>query len=515
MQTLGKYQVGLAALSLVVIQAAISFDSAATILHVGKYDSAYYFALARNISQGEPAADTVLWHYLGTPDTVARWAGDYWPPGWPMMLGLVMALVGNSMKHAIWICAFLSLAMPYLAFRITYAVRPQIWLAWISGLLVMLQTPLHPRNVVPAVTLPYQVFVLLAILLFVKWVDAGRPGRLRTVLVGALLAFPLWIRGDGFVVCGGALCALALAQDPPVRERAARMGWLILGAFCCMVPYWSYNLIGFGSVTPEPRSMIPVMTSYTDLHTFLQDPSFEHWWAQGPDVLIGLILGDIGLSLKSLPTRYPVLLGFLSLAAIVGGSRKGFRDPRVLMIVFIPPLAWFIPAIIAPVVADPPRLVMLQTPLLCILACLGTGWIVQRWDSKVAIRAVAVGVLVFGCAIWHWPFDLRNPFDRSWRQWYASIPDRFHRESLPFLRDDELVVTDVPWQLGAFLDVSILNVPTDGPEAFRQLVEKYRPDYLVLRRPTRFQPKVLISRSPVQLQSLTQFRTGVWYRIVY
>src|SRR5262249_9643059 len=121
---------------LAALQWAVSFHAAETIRTVASYDTAYYYVVARNVAPGRGLLDTALWHFLGTPDTVARPAGDYWEVGWPLALGLLMRVFGSSQRAAILVCAVLSGLLPLLVALVARLATRRTDVAWAAGLLV-------------------------------------------------------------------------------------------------------------------------------------------------------------------------------------------------------------------------------------------------------------------------------------------------------------------------------------------------------------------------------------------
>ncbi|MEE8460216.1 MAG: hypothetical protein V3S08_10085 [Phycisphaerales bacterium] len=71
-----RRRIALALISLVILQASVCFPAASGLPGVGNYDTAYYYAVARNLADGRGAIDTVLWHFLGPPEPVVRPIGE-------------------------------------------------------------------------------------------------------------------------------------------------------------------------------------------------------------------------------------------------------------------------------------------------------------------------------------------------------------------------------------------------------------------------------------------------------
>ncbi len=387
-----RRRIALALISLVILQASVCFPAASGLPGVGNYDTAYYYAVARNLADGRGAIDTVLWHFLGPPETVVRPIGDYWPPGWPFLLAALMRVFGHSMMAAIGICATLSLLLPVLVFWLAYLVRPQTWLAWLAGVLVIFQNSLHQTNVTPDVSLPYALVTLLGLCAFMEHRRRRAPEK-WLILVGALMTLPFWMRGEGFIPFGAITLTVLLSGDISWRRRAIRIGWLLLGSACCQLPLWLYNLFAFGGLTPEPRSMVLFFTDIpSDLYMFGSNPSFATWWGQGIPVILDNIGDRLYENAFAFFKQNPWALGGF---AIVGMIRKVNGEPRfatTLPLTMFVVLSWLVPAILVPNGASADRLVLNTTPIQCILA-------VIAFDGLVRGRCRPPVLLVIGDAV--------------------------------------------------------------------------------------------------------------------
>lgn len=509
-----------ALLSLLILQAAVSFSGAAQMDYVGNYDTAYYYAVARNVALGHWNSDTVLWHWLGTPDQVARPAGDYWSPGWPFLLGLAMRIVGHTMKHAMWICAFLSLSLPLLTFWAAYSIQPRILTAWLAGMVLIPQERLKETNFMPDIALSSQVFLMLGLCLLLAAERPGRFGRLRWVAAGAVLMVPFWLRGEGFLISAAAVVGTLLDGQVSYRERASRAGWLLIGSLACLLPFLGYNLWAFGSMTPKPRALVPFMSDFGDLYRFATDPSFESWRNIGPQAILGKVWDVLVKRAAQLLKEVPIpLLVLALLGSLVGGQRK-ILDARILTISLIIVTGWFVPAVMAPVPSDNPgRFVQQSTPLFCVLAALALDRLVFRWKAPEIVAGAAALAFLFSCSAWFWPLAMRNPLDRDrWKGGYTPIPSYLMPAGRPVLGSDDAVLTTDPWQVAAVLGVPAIMIPIDGPQAVNEVVARYHPRYLALPKKTLW---VIVARgagrqvlSGLKLRQAVASSDGTWYEIL-
>lgn len=505
-----------AALSLVLLQALVSFTAAASIAHVGVYDPAWYYSVARNIARGDLPPDHVIWHYLGIPESVERWPGDYWSPGWPWLLGGLMALAGSSMSHAVWICAVVSLALPPLVFFTLRALTGQALLAWLGGLVVILQVPLQQLSVTPVPTLLYQIAVLAGFTLLMRALSCP-DRRARLLAAGAVLAAPVWLRGDGFLPLAAALLTVLVAAG---GMRAARRlvagGWILAGSMIALVPLWLHNALLLGSATPAPRRMVPFLITYDDLAAFLSDPSAASWWALGPAVHLERIAGRLAEVAGELPSKQPLLLIPLALAGAFHTWLARGRHPAGLFLTLLAILRLVAPVVLAPMVSIPSKQVIIALPLLCLLALLGLAWIVElaRPAGRAGIAA-ALAVALVGLTVWVWPARIRNPLDRSWAENRLTLPAYFDESAVPRFQRGDLLLAKNPWIASAVANVATMMPPSDGAEAVIQAVERFRPTHLLLEGEERGMEEEFVTHLHVRLEVLSERPEGTWYRITY
>jgi hypothetical protein len=123
-------------------------------------------------------------------------------------------------------------------------------------------------------------------------------------------------------------------------------------------------------------------------------------------------------------------------------------------------------------------------------------------------------LFLFACTVVSWPLRLENPLDLKWQSRFGPIPAHLLPAGRPALGPDDLVLTRDPWQVAALLDVRAVMVPFDGPQAMRDVIDHYRPRYLLARRGS------WVDRNRVSLGSLAhrpvaQAGDAVWYELLY
>jgi Dolichyl-phosphate-mannose-protein mannosyltransferase len=495
--------------ALACVQWAISFALARRVPTVGTYDTAYYYVIARNIAQGRGITDTVLWQFLGTPEAVQRPAGGYWEIGWPLVLGSLMRVFGTSQRAAILLCAALSGLLPVLTALVARLAGARPGQAFLAGLLVCLQARLWATDVTPDATLMYQLACLGGTAAFLQsW---GREPLLpRLLAVGVALAFPMYVRGDGFVLCAAALVLLLFAEGRPTRASLRRAAAVALGAALLGLPFAMRNLDVFGHVTPEGRTLRLWMTSYDDLYRFLSDPTPALWWRQGLGRLAAVRKDAIVAHLGALVSQAPWPL--VVFAAVGGVSLVRSARGKVLPLFVV--LSLLVPCLVAPLIASADRFVMNVLPILCVMAAAGI-LAVRDLAARFAPPRIA-GAAVIGAGLWSSAFVFRGPTTvrafvdglARYRDTPACLADAPRLAPLA-LAPGDVVLTCDPWRVAAVLDVATVMCPNDGPAAVAAVVERYRPRY------------VLVSSSPPLrrlvasggLRLVATLRDGAWYAL--
>lgn len=505
--------VWIALASLALLQATISLHDAWDLHTNFNYDTASYYVVARNFAVGRGLVDTNLWHYLGS-QPVPHPAGDYWPAGWPVVLGLLLRVFGHSERAAILVSAGLSTLLPVGVFWLTRVVRRSgdVKVPLVAGLLVVLQGRLYQTNVTTDVTMPYALCVLGSLIGAFRLSDGpaddARRHRVRDLLAGLVLTAPIWFRAEAFF--------LPLAFAPPIlwpsrspgpfRGRLRRFGWLALGVVLGQALMAMFNLVAFGRPVPPSRSFMPWITTYGDLYTFLTDPSRATWWAQGLHTILArsraTVTGQFSALFKQLPWMLPTS------AAIGAGVAAWRRDTRAFPIVLFVLFTCSTTGILAPLLTSPDRTVMNATPALCLLSALAVAPLIdraRRWASHIAV-GTATAAWGFLCCTLLWPAHIRLGGGTNWAPFLRAPADLTDPATLASLdlHPTDVVLSNDPWQLAAVLDVRTVMWPLDGAPAVRAVIARYEPRYVLTRRG---------EAVPVPAHVKARVGRSVWYEI--
>lgn len=438
---------------------------------VGDYDTAEYYAVARNLARGDGLTDPVRWHHLGDSPHVVRPAGDYHSAFWPLVLGTFMAVFGHSQRVALWIVFALGLLLPPLLFFLARRLDPRSqWVApTFAAVVVASLGRLHPTLVSPDITLAYQLSTMGGLF---AWMTLGDSPRAR-VLAGFLLASPLYFRGEGFVGVAAVLPVMLFAKET-WRVRSKRIGAVLAGAAIVWLSIGLYSLVAVGDFTPKPRSATLVMTSYADIFAMTTEPSFDTWWAQGAAQLWSVRATTLAQHLDAIYTQLP--LGLMVLAGVGTVIALVRRNGRAIAVALFVVLTVVVPIALVPIVASRDRVALNVAPPLVVLA----GVALAELDARIPKRFVAwapAAALGLVCVAWHAPFA-----------WHPSGKLRsFVQFSRPAIYDTiaqhvpagSVVIAEDPWHAAIHLDVGAAHIPGDGRAGIVRAIEVYEPDFVL------------------------------------
>jgi hypothetical protein len=441
--------------ALALAQLFLSLTRMAPLTCVGAHDPASYYQIARHFARGDGLIDEVLWSFLHPSPSVIRPAGDYWPPGWPLVLGTAMKFLGDSQQSALLIVALLGCCIAPLTYwlaRCCQASRPASMLA---GLIFLGQGWMANALVVPDVA---AIYLLAALLSFCLW-HRLRETPAQRVVAGFIAMQPMALRGEGFLVWA----ALWLAY--PNR-------WTLLGGLLGSLPLTLFNLWWFQAVTPPVRAQLPYLTDYAELYFYLSEPSLSQWLKSQPwKTVASTMATHWTLVWRQLP--WPLLLLALS------GAARVWRRPMGRASLNWVALCWLVPEILVPLVSSVDRPEKHTSAFLCVLAACS----LEPWLSAGRLRTVAALLIACLATCCYWGAPPWRAHTWNWHEWQRPpaylIESQRSRERLELDRRP-LVMSVEPAQLGACLDVPSLGTPVDGQAAIYAAIRDYRPRYLVI-----------------------------------
>jgi hypothetical protein len=402
-----------------------------------------------------------------------------------------MRLVGDSPVAALRICAFLSLFLPVTVFLLLQRLGCRCWVAAFGAALVCLQPKLFPIMTTPDVTLSYDLITTVGFILLLG-VLRDRPSLIGLLPSAFVLALPIWLRGEGFVPILAA-CVGILAAPWPWKQRLISVAGFAALVGICLFPYVFYNLHFFGRITPEPRSLTPLMTDYKQFYELESHPSLAEYCKTGFSGIVGLHVEALSYFSEFLWQNIPYLLlltgilgpllrlvagrraaeggatrvGQTSNSGISGepsrgqapsGSPKDWRAAGIATLWTFVVLSGAVPLLIAPIVSNYDRFLLNTMPVLCVLAV----WTI---DPMLRYRCCANAGILLAAAVLlayvQWPFYVRKPWTTAWKDRFLSIPTCFLPGNHPALNADDVVLSEIPCRLSAQLNVGSIIAPWD------------------------------------------------------
>jgi hypothetical protein len=276
----GLYAVGLAA-------------QLATVLVVNQpltEGSSYYVAVARNLVDGRGLVIDAIWSYATPPLVLPRPAFELWQPMASFIAALPMSMLGPTFDSAQIGFAFLGATLAPLAWlvardaaiRLSLPARRAQSVMLGAGLLTALSAPLLLAAAAPDSTLPFAVFGVAACLLVPP---AIKGDRRALVALGLVLGAAYLTRMEA-IWLGVMLIGAAFFVTRSVG-RTARLG-ITAAAVAALVaaPWWSRNLLVFGTPLPGQLADNAFLTRNEQVFAYLDRPTPESFLGQGASTLI-------------------------------------------------------------------------------------------------------------------------------------------------------------------------------------------------------------------------------------
>lgn len=236
-----------------------------------EYDGLSYDVLARNLARG--------FGYTQNGPTAFR------PPGYPLLLAGVYALVGERLEMV----RLLQAAIGAVLAALTYATAVVLFRQWSVAVLAALGVALHPLLIyLSGSILTETVFVTL--IMAVVWLMVISPTGLtapRALALGLLLGMLVLIRPSALIFAG--LVALWCAFSAPLRSRAVRHAAIIvIGVALFILPWTVRNYLQFEALIPlATEGGVTFWSGNNALATGgVVEPSAATW--PGPDPPAGL-----------------------------------------------------------------------------------------------------------------------------------------------------------------------------------------------------------------------------------
>ncbi len=273
----------------------------------GYMDAAYYAVLGRRLAHGQGLTEPFLWTYLNTPTPPPRPGHDYWMPLPSLLAALGTRLAfgyTDSYARARFPFLLLALFIPAitggLAHRWTRDPNVTIWA------MVLSMTSGFFLAYLPAVD-AFAPLMLLGAGYFLLLLHV--PAHPWTVFfLGLTTGLIHLTRNEGPLW----LIMAALALGSIFRGNVLRTLFALgAGYLLAVLPWWTRNVVVFGSPVPTSLSRLLWLTHYNDL--FLYPPqqlTFARWWETGPRTWLTLWRQALSANLQTTLAVQAEIAGF-------------------------------------------------------------------------------------------------------------------------------------------------------------------------------------------------------------
>jgi len=451
----GGRRLALVLLSLGAVSAligAISFDSLPSTIG----DNAEFAILARSLAAGEGL------HYLNHP---ALLPATKYPPGFPLMLAMLIPLFGGSMvvmKVEVVVCYVLLVMVAFLLGRKLIEEN----LSLVGALMIATSAAVLPYSHEVLSDLPYALFSLLGLLLVINY-----HARRMPLLIG--LAVCIWayvVRTAGVSLVGAVALFLLLRH----RRREA---CLLIAAFVIFSAAWMLrNRLAAGegsrylSVFFAANPYEPDLGRITILG-FLKRVMVNLW-----TYMTGMLPLDFLPSIVGYITDFSAR-AFVSLVLLGVAGLGGFSLRKRAALVNLYLLAYMAVCLVWPEVWRSERFMLPIAPLVAVYFLAG----IERICAYFSLRRMAVLLICIGLAATNL-YSLVQ---------YASRPHGYppgwnnYFETAIWARDstkpDAVVLTRSPFLYYIFSERRTIQYPfTRDAEAMRTYLDRWHPDYIVV-----------------------------------
>ena len=218
-------------------------------------DAAWYYSRADMLAQGLG--------YLGDHGEPTA----YWPPGWPLALGLAFKALGTStLTVGLFnlICAVVAAWLTYDLARRLFRFEPS---GELGARIALLLLAAYPNSILYVPLALTEVFYT-ALLLAVCWLLIARKGPARLVLAGLVFGVATLVKAQTLVVVP-LICLIGLLRDGEVVRRTpgviARGVFIIAVAALVVAPWTIRNHTAMGAWIPvSTNGGITLLTGNND-----------------------------------------------------------------------------------------------------------------------------------------------------------------------------------------------------------------------------------------------------------
>lgn len=480
----------------------------------GYMDAEYYFAVARQLAQGDGFSEPFLWNYLDGPVGLPHPSHTYWMPLTSLLSAGAIELFGDSFRSAQFPHFVLAVLLPLATATLAYSLHGDRRWAFFAGLFAVFS----------GFYLPYLIttdtFTLYA------WIGGGalwlsayasrRPSMLRWLALGVLVGLAHLTRADGLLLLLPAMIAVAWSDGSKVQSGAA----VLFGYLLCLAPWLARNVVMTGGPFPPGAGRSLWLLSYDELFSYPANMlTPERWWRSGITAILIARMQAMWINLQRLIAENGLI--FLGPFMVLGASKLWSRRLVRLAVSYLV-IHFIFMSFVFPFSGANGGLFhsgAALMPVLWALAPVGIdravewGARVRNWKPKNAKTFFGVSALVFALLLtvgltWRktvGPVTSEPRWDTSWRN-YVQVGERLERLDI----SPSLVAVNNPPGFYLATGINAVVIPNGTPDTLRMVVEKYGVDWIVLdsNRPEGLAPLFEGRIEPQWLSSPERFETS-------
>jgi 4-amino-4-deoxy-L-arabinose transferase-like glycosyltransferase len=450
----------------------------------GYMDAEYYYSTGLSLSRGIGFQEMFIWNYLNDPVGLPTPSHQYWMPATSILSSLSMSVFGSNFRVAQIPFLLLAALLAPVTAILSYKLSRNSQMALFSGTLAIFSGFFLPFLVTTDTFALYMLIGAGAFWCISEAID--RQSDWYWLGAGLFAGLAHLARVDGVLVLVIALPALWLGMKKKLKPLVS----LVLGYLIIMVPWWLNNFDMTGAILSPGSSKVLWTLSYNELFSFPADKlAFQRWWQAGISVHIGDRWDAILQNLQSLVLVNGLV--FLGPFMIIGAVRKR-ASILVRLSVTALGLLFVIMSIIFPFAGSrggffhSSSLVM---PILWAITPVGLseaikfGARLRNWNFANASKVFTTASIVLALLTTIGLFAIRviGP-GKSQTIWstsqlvYQAVDHWFDRLD----DEDQRIAINNPPGFYVASGREAVVIPDGGTEELRQVVERYRVDWLVL-----------------------------------
>ncbi len=433
-------------------------------------DAAYYFGVARHIALTGRFEEPLVWNFLHPPAQAVHAPFDYWSGLSSLVLVPVFQLFGATDRVAMvamGVISSLSVVLFALLLLRTCAVRSR--LVGLVALALFAWSPSMAEYRFDTESLPlFHVLLVASLYAFL----VGRRSLAVVCAFGVFLT-----RGDGVVPMLFVWTAALWVDLRATRRLASRPVLSRLGLMAGLTAaYVVHHLATFGTPGPPAALAVQSLADYGELYALPSATGARGLWARfGP----GAIADTVRMAYANLwSIEFVRGLQPLWFALVIAGAAAVRRRPGLALVFALAIAGPACTAVASGAVFSPHRTLYTYLPVLILAGAVGLDEVADALGRLARRPLVRLGAAVALSAVFLVPL---RPYGARRVDTHRGVERRLG-ELDPILGGAP-VATNRPFWVMARTSSPAVMIPSNGPEAIAEAIERYEIRWLLLWTP--------------------------------